>query len=229
MREVRFSTSPPQPLDKRAKMRLPEDGGRRSATAEPGQAATARASLPSVPKPEGVRCLGAVEANALGTLVARLSEKAWRREDAQKENDYEVFHHTRHVVFRFIRGNRWPWDYYSMPNWQVWQPWLMPVMASAAAAYGYRETVFPKAMLARLQAGHAINEHSDGAGSHPLTHRIHIPLVTNPQATFTVNGTDHHLAAGYAWEVNNLAVHSARNDGAEDRVHLVFEVFDGSA
>lgn len=202
---------------------------RRLSSAHPQNATAAKASLPKVRKPEAVRCLGAVETRALSALVSRLSEKAWQRENAQKENDYDVFHHTRHVVFRFIRGNLWPWDYYSMPNWRVWQPWLMPVLASATAAYGYRQAVFPKVMLARLQAGHGIDAHTDGIGSHPFTHRVHVPLATNPQATLTIRQTAYHLAAGYAWEVNNLAVHRARNDGPEDRVHLVFEVFDGSA
>ncbi len=59
------------------------------------------------------------------------------------------------------------------------------VMAQAAAPYGCAEPVYPKAMLARLAAGHRIDRHMDGEGSHPLTHRIQVPLQTNPRATLT--------------------------------------------
>ena len=170
-----------------------------------------------------------MDADALRVHVGRLSEKVWRQEDAAKENDYFCFTHTRHVVFRFIPGNRTPLRYYSQPIWRVWQRWLLPVMAQAAAPYGYAEPVFPKAMLARLAAGHGIDPHVDGEGSHPLTHRIHVPLQTNPRATLTVNGTDFHLEYGHAFEVNNLVSHGVFNGGEEDRIHFIFEVFEGAS
>ena len=185
-------------------------------------------ALPRVEKPALVRCLGPVDVEALRAPVGRLSEKVWRQEDAAKENDYFCFTHTRHIVFRFIENNRTPLRYYSNPIWTVWQRLLLPVMAQAAAPFGYAEPVYPKAMLARLAAGHGIDQHVDGEGSHPLTHRIHVPLQTNPRATLTVDGTDFHLEAGYAFEVNNLVPHSAFNGGEKDRIHFVFEVFEGA-
>ena len=160
--------------------------------------------------------------------MGALSEKTWQEEDARKENAYPCFHHTRHVVFRFIAGNAWPWLYYTTPIGKEFEPLITPLMAQAAQTYGYREPVFPKAMLARLQAGHDIDAHTDGSRSHALTHRIHVPLITNRAATLAVNGGSFHLCAGFAYEVNNLAEHWACNSGAEDRIHFLFEVFDGS-
>ena len=183
---------------------------------------------PRVEKPASVRRLGAVDVDALRAHAERLSEKVWRQEDAAKENDYFCFTHTRHIVFRFIHGNRTPLRYYSRPIWKVWQRWLLPVMARAAAPYGYAEPVYPKAMLARLAAGCGIDTHVDGEGSHPLTHRIHVPLQTSPRATLTVNGTDFHLEYGHAFEVNNLVPHGVFNGGEEDRIHFIFEVFEGA-
>lgn len=187
------------------------------------------APLPRVRKPATVRCLGAVDVSALTALVKRLSEKAWQREDAQKENDYDCFHHTRHIVFRFIEGNNCPRRHYSRPIWHVWRPLLARAMAEATASYRFAEPVYPKAMLARLQAGHGIDAHSDGEGSHPLTHRIHVPLVTNSRATLTVGDSQFHLRVGHAYEVNNLATHCVHNGGEDDRVHFIFEVFDQRA
>ena len=191
-----------------------------------------RTDLRRVAKPARVRRLGAVDVAELRAHVERVSEKVWRQEDADKENDYFCFTHTRHIVFRFIHRNRTPLHYYSNPVWTVWQRLLLPVMAQAAAPYGYADPVYPKAMLARLAAGHGIDQHTDGdghgEGSHPLTHRIHVPLQTNPRATLTVDGADFHLEAGHAFEVNNLVPHSAFNGGEEDRIHFLFEVFEGA-
>lgn len=186
------------------------------------------AVLPRVRKPDRVRCLGALDIGTLRSPVERLSEKVWRQEDAAKENTYFCFAHTRHVIFRFIRHNRSPLDYYSNPIWTAWQRLLLPVMEQAAAPYGYAEPVYPKAMLARLAAGQRIARHVDGDGSHPLVHKIHVPLLTNPRATLTVSDADFHLEAGYAFEVNNLVPHEAFNGGEEDRVHFIFEVFEGA-
>ena len=197
-------------------------GPRRSTDAERA------APLPRVEKPATVRCLGPVDAGPLVAQVGRLSGRAWRRADGVKENRFPCFHHTRHIVFRFIEGNLDPRRFYSLPGWQVWRQWLLPLMNRVAAAYGLREPVFPKAMLARLESGHRIDTHADGPGSNPLVHKIHIPLHTDPKAVFTVAGATVHLAAGYAWEVNNLALHGAFNGGAKDRIHFIFEVFDGA-
>ena len=37
-----------------------------------------------------------------------------------------------------------------------------------------------------------------------------------------------HAAAGSSWEINNLAPHGAFNGGARDRIHFIFEVFEGA-
>ena len=170
--------------------------------------ATSPEPLPRVEKPATVRRLVRVDAAALAAVVGRLSDEAWRREDDLKENRFPCFHHTRHVVFRFITDNRDP----------------RPV----GAAYGFTEPVFPKAMLPRLEAGQRIDPHVDGYGSNPLVHKVHIPLQTGPGAVLTVDGVTTHLAAGYAWEVNNLALHDAFNGGARDRIHFIFKVFEGA-
>ena len=184
--------------------------------------------LRRVVKPARVRPLGPVGIDDLRSRVARLSERVWVQEDVAKENDYFCFHHTRHIVFRFIAGNRDPRRFYFLPIWAVWQPLLLPVLARAAAPYRFTDPVFPKVMLARLAAGHRIDTHRDGEGSNPYVHKIHVPLETNPRAVLTVDGDDFHLEGGHASEVNNLALHGAFNGGETDRVHLIFEVFEGA-
>lgn len=102
----------------------------------------------------------------------------------------------------------------------------MPLMQQAVSCLGFQNAVFPKVMFARLAAGGRIDEHVDGAGSNLLTHKVHVPLITNPKAVFVSNGDSSHLEAGFAYEVNNIAAHSAANLGDSDRIHLIFEVFE---
>lgn len=182
---------------------------------------------PCVKKPRTIRELGEVDIAKLKAMVARLSETAWDREDSLKENDFEVFHHTRHIILRFIEGNRNPAVHYSNPGWAAWSGLLQPVMEQAIAPYYFRKPVFAKAMFARLAAGASIDMHVDGAGSNPRCHKIHVPLITNPDAMFMVADEQAHLAEGRAYEVNNVARHGVVNGGTGDRIHFIFEVYEG--
>lgn len=183
---------------------------------------------PKVQKPANIRPLGPVDVAKLIRLASRVSPTTWAEEDARKENDFDVFHHTQHVIFRFIAGNRDPEDCYANPAWDIWKPVLMPIMQQAIAPYNFRNPVFPKAMLAKLAAGYAIDPHYDGAGSNQRVHKIHVPLITNPDAAFVVSDQRFHLEVGHAYEVNNIASHGAANHGQQDRIHFIFEVFEGA-
>ena len=53
--------------------------------------------------------------------------------------------------------------------------------------------------------------------------RLHIPLVTNPQALMFVNGRMWHLPVGWAYLVHVGQDHLALNAGLTDRIHVVFD------
>ena len=182
--------------------------------------------LQTVRKPDDVLDLGPVGIDAVRALVGRLGDAAWDRLDAGKENDFFCFHDTKHIIFRFVHGNRDARDVYDTPAWPIWRHVLQPLMDDVAARYGFVRPVFPKVMLARLAAGQRIDRHTDGAGSNLQTHKIHVPLSTNPDVVFEVGEGTFRLAEGRAYEVNNLVPHAVRNGGETDRVHLIFEVCD---
>ena len=184
---------------------------------------------PEVEKPAFIRPLGPVDIEAMLSMVDRLGEKFWRREDEVKENAFFCFQHTRHIVFRFIENGGDARHFHSNLNWRFWRRILLPVMDQASAPYGYAERIYPKAMMARLAAGRGIDLHHDGHSSNLHTHKIHVPLRTNPGATVTVKDADFHLATGQAYEVNNIAAHGAFNRGDSDRIHFIFEVFDAAS
>ncbi len=99
-------------------------------------------------------------------------------------------------------------------------------MDQVARHYDYSHPAYPKVMLARLAAGYSIDRHKDVARSNLYTHKIHIPLVTNPQVKFMVDNSVHFLMEGKAYEVNNIVSHAVDNSGKIDRIHFIFEVFD---
>jgi hypothetical protein len=79
-----------------------------------------------------------------------------------------------------------------------------------------------RAMAAKLLAGGRINLHKDAHPSFAAAHRIHVPLVTNPDVDFVIRGKSHYLEEGIAYEVSNLDYHAVTNRGA-DRIHFIFD------
>ena len=58
--------------------------------------------------------------------------------------------------------------------------------------------------------------------------RVHIPLITNPDAFMFVDGKMWHLPAGFAYMVQVEYHHLAVNAGNENRIHVVFDWCDPS-
>jgi hypothetical protein len=193
----------------------------------PSPAASSPADIrPNPRKTTSVRRLGRVDIARLREAVLAIPESMWDAENADKPNRFEALDRTRHIVFRFV-SNFHDWrDSYDRPLWAQWRELLEPVLAQAVAPYGYACGVFPRVMLARMAPGGVIKPHRDANPAAKWPHKIHVPLLTNEQVTFFVDGVGYHFEEGEAAEVSNMAVHAVENNGSSDRIHLIFEYFD---
>jgi quercetin dioxygenase-like cupin family protein len=78
--------------------------------------------------------------------------------------------------------------------------------------------------LMALDAGAEIKPHRDRGGSlEDGLARLHIPIVTDPQVLFTLDGEDVHFCAGATWYMNANCVHAVCNPSPRTRVHLVLD------
>jgi hypothetical protein len=181
---------------------------------------------PNPRKTSSIRRLGTVDIARLREAVLALPESVWDAENAGKPNRFAALDATRHIIFRFV-SNFTDWrDSYERPLWQEWRELLEPVLAAASAGYGYANGAFPRVMLARMAPGGVIHPHRDENPAAKWPHKIHVPLQTNDDVAFYVDGTCYHFAEGEAVEVNNMGVHAVENRGESDRIHLIFEYYD---
>lgn len=177
-------------------------------------------------KTDSVRRLGAVDIAALRDRVLAIPDEVWNAEDATKPNRFGALDATRHIVFRFV-ANFCDWRRSDdRPLWREWKPLVDPVLQSATAPYAYANGDFPRIMLARMAPGGVIHPHRDENPAAKWPHKIHVPLLTNDEVAFYVDGQNYHFAEGEAVEVNNMGVHAVENRGSTDRIHLIFEYFD---
>lgn len=83
------------------------------------------------------------------------------------------------------------------------------------------------AILINLPAGKSIGRHID---ANPIgerfnrCHRIHIPITTNDECFFEIDGEYKNMKCGEIWEINNVRKkHSVSNRGKTDRIHLLLD------
>jgi len=184
------------------------------------------AIAPNPRKTQSVRKLGTVDVAELKSAVLALPEAVWDSENADKPNRFGALDATQHIIFRFVSNFRDWRDSYSRPLWDEWKPLLDPVLAAATADYGYARGKYPRVMLARMAPGGVIHPHRDENPAAKWPHKIHVPLLTNPDVTFFVEGQAYHFIEGEAVEVNNMGQHAVQNRGSTDRIHLIFEYYD---
>lgn len=178
------------------------------------------------PKTDHFNRLGTANVDALIKHVKDIPESVWDAENDSKPNTFERLNETRHIMFRFISDPENVFESSDHPTlWDDWKDLLLPVMTQAAEALGYRDYSFPRVMFARLPAGGEISVHTDSEASFYI-HKIHVPLITNDKTMFRVGQKEEHLPVGEIVEVNNKRSHGVRNDGGEDRIHLIFECFN---
>jgi hypothetical protein len=170
-----------------------------------------------------LRDLGPIECDRLCAAVQRLGKAAWLESD-YRQASFNVHRSTQSIMLCFLDLDAWPRLAVSRGAGferlgAVAQP-LMDALIDRAYESG---GVVLRAMAVRLPAGARITPHVDEHESLRLSHRVHLPLLTNPRVRFFIDGVPHRLAAGRAVEVNNQLSHSVMNDGRTDRVHFIFD------
>ncbi len=178
------------------------------------------------------RDIGTFDVSELVALVNQLPQSEWDKQNVRQKR-YEVHKDTQFIGivydedFRHQNGTR-----HEMLD--TFGKALNPLFAKVAQYYESAPDImgkfgrpvqgyFIRVSLAKLRAGGEINEHKDMNFSLAHSHRIHIPLITNPDVKFNIAYESRNLKVGEVVEINNRRVHSVKNDGDEDRVHIIMD------
>lgn len=176
--------------------------------------------------------LGTFDVSGLKAIVEPLTEEMWGA-DANRQEAFGA-HAATHTI-KLIAD----WDFRHKdptihPAFHLFEAELAPVFAHIRGYYlqtlrqrrvaeqhgpGY----FIRALLTRLPGGASIRPHIDEGESLKRCHRIHLPIVSNPQSVFSVGQTRFHMSEGELWEINNRRVHAVENQGSDARIHLILD------
>jgi len=179
-------------------------------------------------KTNNMRPLGAVNIKKLQEKVMKIPELLWFAENQAKPNKFEALQSTQHIIFSFIHHWEDHTNYAHRPLWDMWKALIQPILDEVILPFNYDQPHFPRIMLAKMPPHTKIAPHIDAAKAAQFPHKIHVPLQTNPQTFFFHKHQKYHFEVGQAYEVNNNMEHWVVNEGDTDRIHLIFECYNGS-
>jgi hypothetical protein len=93
-----------------------------------------------------------------------------------------------------------------------------------AAAISLLQCPLKSVRLLKLAAGSHIREHrDDDLGWEAGEVRLHVPIVTNPEVEFYLNGQRVVMLEGECWYLDLSLPHRVQNRSTVDRIHLVID------
>ena len=166
------------------------------------------------------RPLGNVEIGALLDCLLAQPEELWFADYALRQR-VAPRQDTHAIYMLFAQG----WPTVQVARFAGWEPLheaAEPIIVRVLESYPDGGRVV-KAIFARLPPGAAIQPHKDAGELLMNSHRIHVPLVTNPGVEFRVDGSVLAVREGEAFELNNALPHAVYNHGTEARIHFIID------
>ncbi len=171
---------------------------------------------------EPMKDLGAIDAQPLIDAVLALDGDAWLA-NKNRQQDYEVHKQTESVVLVFCDGPLNDLAVEKREGWDLLAEQAMPVMQELINRHYESGGIVIRAMAAKLLSGGRINPHFDSHVTFRRSHRIHVPITTNPRVRFMIDGKPFRMQVGQAYEINNQKTHSVMNSGKDDRITFIFD------
>lgn len=91
----------------------------------------------------------------------------------------------------------------------------------------FPDHVIMRGEMSTLPPRVSVVPHIDDGWMHQNSHRVHIPIYTNPLCKQMFETRSYHFSAGGIYEMNNRITHGAFNVGETVRVHLILDILPG--
>lgn len=154
----------------------------------------------------------------LRSAILKTPESEWYK-NTYRQDTFDVHKNTQAIVMKFVQNE----DDDSLT--QTFNPWFKyrEILEKIWQSLGLSWSVISRCMFARMPSGSRIHPHIDLAKSFDRTHRMHIPIVTSKDVHFFCGGKEIAMKEGYCYELNNKVMHSVVNNGADPRVHFIWD------
>ena len=168
-----------------------------------------------------------VDDKIVNDLLLTLIEEDWFIDDYRqvaptmsKTNSIPIFHtpqcafDTGIGAFKTVQKNKLYDRYFEK---------IKPILNLLKNYYQYN---YYTAFLSRLHPKSQIGEHSDIGLFLENCYRIHLPILTNKEVYYNIQGYDFNWLKGCLYEFDNTLVHGVINNSDQYRIHLVINLYN---
>lgn len=153
-----------------------------------------------------------------------------------RQNNYFVHRHTSTIPITEFDAINWELNTYKQNSILDFD--YKPILGNkklldfVTPIFDYLQKIhngkIAKSMFVKLRAGKNIDEHSDAGLYLNMAKRHHIPIITNDEVWFYIDGHKKNLRQGEIWQIDNSKLHKVENQSNQDRVHLIVDVVPNS-
>lgn len=87
-----------------------------------------------------------------------------------------------------------------------------------------QDSLLSRAKIVSLPAGKRVYPHIDRGEYYRVRNRYHFVLRSSAGSWLKAGDEEIRMREGEIWRFDNKQVHEAYNDGAEDRIHMIFDL-----
>lgn len=110
--------------------------------------------------------------------------------------------------------------------WYSWQDILKPIIDHVMENHlGGIDAFVNKCFFNRLGPHGLLWPHWDDEPSMAVSKRVHLVVKTNPLVDFIIDDQVFNFSDGDLVEIDNIAMHSVKNNSDETRIHLVMDFY----
>lgn len=165
-----------------------------------------------------------VDQSLSDSLLSFIDKEHWKI-NTSRQKTYEVHRFTETIRLRHVKDL--DFNNFRFVNYEAYDHYKSTLDQYLNIISNHFTIKDYTALIVNLKPNGIINTHTDGGSKYfELGHRLHIPIKTNKDVSFTVGDTKQNMKVGKIYEINNLTTHSVENNSTENRIHLIMDIFD---
>ena len=166
-----------------------------------------------------------IEKYYLDNILNQIKEDDWLIDDYRNKVD-NMEHVNSIPIHHSPKCGYDPNSIYSVEKrvlYKKYYPLIKPILEQLKKYYTYN---FHASFIAKLKSFSEIGIHRDMGDFVMKGHRVYVPLQTNKNVKYWIEGKEYNWERGYAYEFDNSLAHGVLNESDQPRIHLVLNLYN---
>lgn len=171
--------------------------------------------------------IGIVPLNLLDNFLNKIDDHDWYEDDYRKSadgmkntNSIPLLHSSLCFLDPSINAIN---TIEKRKLYSKYEEVLLPIVEILRKYYFFH---FYSVFIAKLNPRSIINPHKDKGSFLRTCHRVHVPLKTNKDVEYIIEQNSFYWQKGFIYEFDNTRVHGVKNNSDQERIHLVFNLYN---